>query len=183
MWPHTYPEEQISRGPAPSARRALPSKTDPLAVLHADRDLHAEATLVSVGESDLQRSLRPLVRLGERDLDLVLDISADRGPSASSAGAPEQRPRVEVRLPLTEQRAEEVREAARFPVERIGAGLAGVDPLESARLVLRALVLKARPVRTEIGRASCRAREERSQVALLLFELVVQPKLGLESVS
>src|SRR5688572_4041893 len=149
MRPNTHAQEKISRGSASTAGCALPSETDALTVPHTGGDLHAEAAHVPVGEPKLQRSLGPLVRLGKRDLDLVLDIGADRGTSATSAGAAEERPRVEVGLSFTEQRAEEVREAARVTVERIRAGLAGVDPLEPARLLLRSAVLKTRPIRTD----------------------------------
>ena len=110
----------------------------------------------------------PLYASRERDLDVLFDVGADRGAAAAGSGTTEERPRVEVRGTFTEQRAEEIREAARFAVERVLAGLTGVDPLESAGLLLRRPVLETLPVRTDRVVALALLGIERTSLASLI---------------
>src|SRR5258705_1124539 len=148
MWPHTHTEEQIPRRSAHAARRALSCKADALTILHARRDLHAQTTCRSIGKAHLDRAFGPLVRLGQRDLDFAFDIRSGYRPATTCGRTPEKRSGVEVCLPLAEQRAEEIREPSRVAaVERVRAGLARVDPLESARLL--SALPEALPLRTD----------------------------------
>src|SRR6266540_7048012 len=147
MRPHAHAQEKVARRAAPRARGALPRETDALAVANTGRDPHAEPPRrAAVLRCDLDRPLAPLVRLGERDLDLGLEVGpGGRHARAARSRAAEQVVGLEAGARIAEDCAEEVREGA--GVAESGARLARVHPLEPTRAL--PAVLETRPLRTD----------------------------------
>ena len=136
MRAHLHPQEQIAGRTAVRAAATLTREPDPLSFAYAGRDLHREPAGAAVLIGDLERTLRALERVRQRDLDLGLEIRADRGRVARSAGARGAKEIVgrEATASVAEQRAEEIGEVAEILAgERPSAtGLARVRPLEPA---------------------------------------------------
>src|ERR1044072_5429356 len=85
---HLHAQVEVTRRPAVRAVAALAREPDALRVAHPRRHLHGEPARLSVLVTDLELLLDALVRLRERDLDLVLDVMAGRGAPRATPGRP-----------------------------------------------------------------------------------------------
>src|SRR5256886_8739638 len=153
---HADAQVEIARRAAARTGKALTREPDALPVAAAHGDLDAEPSrAAAVVARDLDDALRPLVRLGEPDLDLGLHVLARS--RARSRARPRPRPAEQIVgvgesavADVAEQRPEEVREPGRVGAEGIRAGRPVVHPMESrpaTRLTAHARGV-ALPIRT-----------------------------------
>src|SRR2546428_6826237 len=151
---HADAQVEIARRAAARTGKAWPGEPDALPVADAPGDLAARPSrAAAVLARDLDGALGPLVRLGERDLDLGLHVLA-RSRARSRA-----RPRPAEQIvgvgesavaDVAEQCPEEVREPGRVGAEGIRAGrpvVHAMEPPPATRLTAHARGV-ALPVRT-----------------------------------
>src|SRR6266851_10420963 len=137
MWLHVDAQIEVARRRAVRTGSALPREPDALSVANAGRDLDREAARLAARLLYLDLLVEPFVGLGQRQLEVVLDVLPRRRPRtpSSTRGAAEEifgRERPGHPTLVAEERPEEIRERALVGAHSAAARLTGVDPVESA---------------------------------------------------